>query len=140
MDRKGALLACCFCGGMLGALLGSLGLWAAGHWGVTAAAEVRLAPELSPQWLYPRLVHGGIWGLLYYPTVASPRRRRHWVRKGFWVALIPCIFTLLYTFPSKAGIGMLGLSLGTFTPLIILLSWLLWGLGIGFFTRLLWGR
>jgi hypothetical protein len=139
MDRKGALLACCFCAGLMGALLASLGLWVAGQWSLTAAAGVRLAPEWSLHWLYPRLLHGGLWGLLYYPTVASPRRRRHWIRKGLWIALLPCAYTLLHVYP-KAGLGLLGLQLGNLTPLVILLAWLLWGMGIGFFTRLFWGR
>ena len=140
MDRKGALLACCFCAGLLGALLNSLALWAAGHWGVTAAAGVALAPAWSLPWLYPRLVWGGIWGLAYYFTVGPPRYRRHWVRKGLWISLLPTALQLFYIFPEVAGKGMLGLALGNLTPLFVLVFNAIWGFGTGFFTRLLWGR
>ncbi len=50
-----------FAAGVLGALLNSLAVWAAGEFGITATAGVKIAPKLSAAWLYPRLVGWGIW-------------------------------------------------------------------------------
>ena len=140
MSRDSALLAVCFCAGMIGALANSLASWAAGHWGITAMAGVAIAPPLSPAWLYPRLVWGGIWGLAYFVTVKRMRTRCHWVRKGLWVSLLPTLTQLLYIFPQKTSFGLLGIGLGTLTPVFVLLFNLVWGLFTGIFTRLLWGR
>ena len=54
-----------FAAGVLGGLLNSLAVWGAGELGITAAAGVKIAPKLSAAWLYPRLVWGGIWGILF---------------------------------------------------------------------------
>jgi hypothetical protein len=140
MQRNSALLAVCFCAGLLGGLANSLAVWAAGHWGLTALAGVKLAPVLTPAWLYPRLVWGGLWGLLLYPAVARPRSRRHWVRKGLWLSLLPTLAQLFLVFPYRTPFGPLGLGLGTLTPLFVLLFNFIWGFFTGLCTRLLWGR
>jgi len=140
MNRNGAMLAACFAAGTLGALANSLVLWLCGQWGVTALAGVDLAPPLTAAWLYPRLVWGGLWGLAYFPTVGSPRRRRHWVRKGLWVSLAPTIAQLFYFFPYHTPFGPMGIGLGDLTPLFVLLYNFVWGFATGLVTRLLWGR
>ncbi len=140
MNRDSALLAVCFCAGLIGALANSIAAWLAGQWGITELAGVSLAPALTAAWLYPRLVWGGIWGLAYFVTVKRPRTRRHWVRKGLWVSLLPTLTQLLYVFPQKTSFGLLGLGLGTLTPAFVLLFNMIWGFFTGFFTRLLWGR
>ena len=33
--------------------------------GVTALFGVAIAPTLTPTWLYPRIVWGGLWGFLF---------------------------------------------------------------------------
>ncbi len=104
MQRNRTLLAVCFCAGLLGALFNSLIVWLAGKWGLTAMAGVALAPELTTAWLYPRLIWGGIWGLAYDFTVAHPRDRRRWVRKGLWISVLPTLFQLFYLFPQRTGI------------------------------------
>ena len=43
----------------------SLTVWIFGVIGITYALGVKIAPALSAPWLYPRLVWGGIWGLLF---------------------------------------------------------------------------
>jgi len=42
-----------FAAGAVGALANSLALWLFGHFGITNALGVAIAPELSPHWLYP---------------------------------------------------------------------------------------
>lgn len=140
MNRTGALLAVCFCAGLLGALVNSLAAWACGYWGITATAGVSLAPDLTPGWLYPRLVWGGIWGLAYFLTVGSRRHRQHWVRKGLWISLLPTAVQLFYIFPHQTPFGSMGMGLGQLTPLFVLLFNFIWGFFTGLFTRVLWGR
>ncbi len=140
MPRNSALLAVCFCAGLIGALFSSLVAWLSGFWGITELAGVSLAPAFTLSWLYPRLVWGGIWGLVYFITVGSPRARCHWVRKGLCVSLLPSATQLFFIFPSQTTFGTLGLELGTLTPLFVIFFNLAWGLFTGVFTRLLWGR
>lgn len=139
MNRNSALLTVCFCAGMIGALFNSLVAWLCGRWGLPSLLEVNLAPNLSLAWLYPRLVWGGLWGMLYFIFVSHPRSRRHWTRKALWVSLVPTLAQLFIFFPN-AGSGTLGLALGTLTPIFVLLYNLVWGFFTGVFTRLLWGR
>lgn len=140
MRRSSALLCVCFCAGMIGALANSLAVWASGAQGVTALAGVHLAPRLTPAWLYPRLVWGGLWGLAYFITVAPPRYRRHWVRKGLSISLLPTVAQLFYFFPYHTPFGPLGMGRGALMPLFVLLFNFIWGFFTGLFTRLLWGR
>lgn len=140
MNRNSALLAVCFTAGVLGALANSLAAWICGLWGVTALAGVNLAPALTADWLYPRLIWGGLWGLAYHLTVRTQRVRRQWVRKGLWISLLPTAAQLFYFFPYRTPFGLMGMGLGELTPLFVLLFNLVWGFFTGFFTRLLWGR
>ena len=140
MNRSSVLLAVCFGAGTIGALANSLVAWLCGLWGLTAGAGVAIAPELTTAWLYPRLVWGGIWGTVYFLSVGSRRSRRHWVRKGLWISLLPTLFQLVYIFPEQTRHGMLGFGLGKLTPLFVLGFNLVWGFFTGLFTRLFWGR
>lgn len=140
MPRTSALMAVCFCAGMLAALCSSLILWKSGQMGLPAMLDVRMAPKLTPAWLYSRLVWGGIWGLAYFLAVGPLKSRRHWARKGLWISLLPTLFQLFIVYPYMTGQDWLGFSLGQFTPLIVFIHNLIWGFFIGVFCRLLWGR
>lgn len=140
MPKNSALLAVCFVGGLLGALLNSLFLWLLGNWGVTAMLKVQIAPHLTPAWLYPRLVWGGLWAIPYFLSVGVPRSRRHWVRKGLYLSLLPTLYMLFVVFPYQLGKGQGGLTLGLLTPVVVLVANLVWGFFTGVFTRLFWGR
>ncbi len=83
---------------------------------------------------------GGLWGLLYFLTIGTPRQRCRWVRKGLWFSLIPSLVALFYLYPYVYHRGIAGLNLGLLTPLVIILSNLVWGFFTGFFTRFFWGR
>lgn len=140
MSRSKALIPVCFCAGMLGALISSLVAWKSGEWGLPGLLSVRLRPSMSLPWLYSQLIWGGLWGLAYFLLVGGIKSRRHWVRKGLLVSLLPSLFQLFYVFPQLRGQDWLGLSLGQFTPLFVLLYNLIWGFFTGIFCRLLWGR
>ncbi len=111
-----------FAAGAIGALANSLVVWACGQLGVTAAAGVKIAPALTPAWLYPRIVWGGLWGgLLLLPVL-----KRNAVLRGVVLSLLPTAATLLVFFPLK-GKGLLGQQLGTLTPFFPLIFNAVWG-------------
>jgi len=140
MERKGALLAVCFCAGLVAALAASAVTWLSGNAGLPAWAGVQLAPSWKLSWLYPRLIWGGVWGLAFFLTVPGPRYRHHWVRKGLWVSLLLSLFQLFYFFPVHTSYGLMGFELGRLTSLFILAYNLVWGFCLGVFVRILWGK
>jgi hypothetical protein len=113
-----------FAAGALGALANSIAAWGSGELGVSQALGVSIAPALTPAWLYPRIVWGGIWGLLF----VFPFPRRRWLLQGLILSLGPTLVQLFVVFPLKAHQGVLGLELGTFTPLLVLVLNAVWGL------------
>jgi hypothetical protein len=134
------LLAVCFCAGLLGALLSGLLLCLAGKLGAFTLVEVQFAPQLKPAWFYPRLVWGGLWGLVYFLAVGPAHARGRWARRGMWVSILPTAFQLLVVFPYWQNAGLMGSNLGKLTPLVVLLANLAWGFFTGISCRLLWGR
>jgi hypothetical protein len=116
-------LSLCFAAGAAGALAQALVVVAAGEAGVYRALGVALAPALSRDFLYRRLVWGGIWGAL----LALPFPANRWVRRGLLIGLAPAVAQLLVFFPYVTGQGFLGLELGAATPLVVLLSNAVWG-------------
>ncbi len=140
MPKNSVLLAVCFVGGIFGGLACSVFIWMLGNWGITALLNVQIAPVLTPDWLYPRLIWGGIWAIPYFLSVSVPRARRHWVRKGLYASLLPTIYMLFVVFPYHLDKDQAGLALGILTPVVVLVTNLVWGLFTGIFTRLFWGR
>lgn len=111
-----------FTAGCIGAVANSLVVWFFGDIGITRAAGVAIAPALSAQWLYGRIVWGGIWGLVF----VLPLFRSNLVLKGSLLSLLPTIVQLLVIFPD-AGKGMGGMALGTLTPVFVLFFNWVWG-------------
>ena len=140
MHRPLHLLAVCFCSGLLGALASGLLLWLAAKLGVLKLAGVTLIPQFTAAWFYPRLVWGGLWGLVYFLAVGPTHSRQRWARRGMLISLLPTAFELLVVFPYFRGLGLFGQQLGRLTPAVIVLVNLAWGFFTGIFCRLLWGR
>jgi len=113
-----------FAAGCLGGLANSLTLWLFGHYGVTGTFGVAIAPAFSPAWLYPRLVWGGLWGLLFVLPIAGSRV----LARGAILSLFPTAIQLFVVFPFKANKGLAGLELGMLTPaFVIFFNWV-WGI------------
>ena len=112
-----------FAAGCVGGLLNSLAVWIFGELGITAALGVKIAPQLSPGWLYPRLVWGGIWGLLFL----LPLMKTRIFSKGLIFSLGPTLVQLFIVFPMKANKGIMGLDLGLLTPLFVVVFNAIWG-------------
>ncbi|MDQ6968337.1 MAG: hypothetical protein Q9M14_06620 [Mariprofundaceae bacterium] len=112
-----------FAAGCLGALANSLTVWLFGYYSITSSLGVAIAPHLSPNWLYPRIVWGGLWGLLFILPMLQSRL----LLKGAILSLFPTIVQLFVVFPLMAHKGVAGLDLGLFTPLFVLFFNGVWG-------------
>lgn len=111
-----------YVGGLLGALVDSFNIWFLGKAGVTGLLGVGLRPEWTESWLYPRLVWGGIWGLLLLLPVLRGRA----VLRGIVFSVAPSAVVLIAVFPAM-GKGALGLGFGSLTPVIVVLLNFGWG-------------
>lgn len=112
-----------FTAGCIGALANSLVVWFLGDIGITKIAGVAISPQLTAQWLYPRLVWGGIWALLFILPLFKSRI----LLKGSLLSLIPSIVQLLIIFP-ETGKGIGGMALGALTPVFVLFFNWIWGI------------
>jgi len=112
-----------FAAGCLGALANSLTVWLFGDWGITSSAGVSISPSLTPGWLYPRIVWGGLWGLLFILPMLQSKP----LLKGALLSLFPTIVQLFVIFPYKTRFGIAGLELGMLTPLFVLFFNWVWG-------------
>jgi hypothetical protein len=124
-------LSLVFAAGCIGGLLNSLTVWIFGELGITSAFGVKIAPQLSAAWLYPRLIWGGIWGLLFL----FPLMKSRFITRGLIFSLGPTIVQLFIVFPVKANKGIMGFDLGLLTPLFVFVFNAIWGL-----TAALWLR
>jgi hypothetical protein len=113
-----------FGAGCLGALSNSIAVWLFGYFHITSSFGVSIAPLLTPGWLYPRIVWGGIWGLLFI----LPMLQSKLLLEGTVLSLFPTAVQLLVVFPLKAHKGIAGLDLGLFTPLFVLFFNWVWGI------------
>jgi hypothetical protein len=111
-----------FAAGCLGGLANSIVVWLFGYFGITSSLGVSIAPSLSPSFLYPRIVWGGIWGLLFI----LPMLQSKLLLKGAILSLFPTAVQLFIVFP-KAHKGMAGIDLGLYTPLFVLFFNWVWG-------------
>ncbi|WP_299587866.1 hypothetical protein [uncultured Microbulbifer sp.] len=116
-----------FAAGCLGALANSLMVWLFGVLGITAALGVSIAPALSAEWLYPRIVWGGIWGLFFF----LPFKSSNLLLKGAILSLLPSVFQLFVVFPMMTGSGIAGFELGILTPIFVLFFNWVWGVVAG---------
>src|SRR5512144_2998242 len=82
---------------------------------ITSRHDVRIAPHLAADWLYPRTVWGGLWGFLFM----LPLVRGYWWLRGIILSLGPSAFQMLYVFPRETGEGYFGLGLGALTPVFV---------------------
>jgi hypothetical protein len=112
-----------FAAGCLGGLANSLAVWIFGDLGITSSLGVAIAPSLTPDWLYPRIVWGGLWGL----TFVLPIFKSNLFLKGTLLSFLPTIVQLFVVFPYKANKGMAGIELGLYTPAFVLFFNWVWG-------------
>ncbi|MCG6972936.1 MAG: hypothetical protein LJE66_07315 [Desulfobacterales bacterium] len=117
-----------FSAGCLGGLANSLAVWAFGANGITHQFGVAIAPTLTPAWLYPRIVWGGIWGFVFLLPFLNSKL----ILKGAIISIFPTLVQLFVVFPLKAHKGYLGLDLGMYTPVFVVIFNLVWGIVAAF--------
>ncbi|MBU0945217.1 MAG: hypothetical protein KJ804_09525 [Proteobacteria bacterium] len=113
-----------FAAGCVGALANSIVVWLLGDFGITASFGVAIAPSLTSSYLYPRIVWGGIWGLLFI----LPLLQTKLLVKGTVLSLFPTAVQFFVVFPLIAHKGIAGLDLGLYTPLFVLFFNWVWGI------------
>jgi hypothetical protein len=112
-----------FGAGSLGALANSLAVWLCGDYGITAFLGISISPALTPGWLYPRIVWGGLWGFLFILPVFNSKP----FSKGALLSLFPTIVQLFIVFPHYAKKGVAGIALGALTPVFVFVVNWVWG-------------
>ena len=122
-----------FAAGSLGGLMNSIALWLFGAYGINTALQVAIHPRLTPGWLYPRIVWGGLWGLLFVLPLVKSR----FFLRGLMLSLGPTLAQLFYIFPTIQHQGMLGLKLGVLTPVLVILVNAIWGIAAALWLRLI---
>ena len=121
-----------FAAGCGGALANSLSVWLFGKYGINQALGVSVAPALTPAWLYPRIVWGGLWGLLFLLPMLNSRL----FIKGTILSIFPTLVQLFIVFPYKANKGIAGIELGLLTPLLVVIFNWVWGVTTAFIIKL----
>ena len=129
MNRLLRRVSIYFAAGAVGGLANGLCVWFLGNAGVTAALGVSISPALTAEMLYHRIVWGGIWGLAFLLPLAISSA----VLRGTLYSLGPTFVQLFIIFPERAHKGMMGLELGTLTPLFVVFFNAVWGI-----TAMLW--
>lgn len=134
MDLTMRNLSLVFVAGCWGALFNSLAVWLFGALGIAAVLGVNIAPPLTAAFLYPRLVWGGLWGFLFL----IPLGRMSFPARGVLFSLAPTLVQFFLVFPLMAHKGVLGLQLGSLTPLLVVFYNAVWGLAAGLWLK--WAR
>ncbi len=113
-----------FSAGCIGALTNRLVLWLLGEAGIPQSFNIAIAPALTPEWLYPAIVWGGLWGLAFI----SPFLNSRILLKGSVLSLLPSLVQIFIVFPYKLDAGIGGMDLGQLTPAyVVLVNWI-WGI------------
>ena len=120
-----------FSAGCLGGFVNSVTVFLFGLIGITGILGVNIAPKLTAPWLYPRIVWGGMWGILFL----APLLKKSCILRGVLLSLGPTIVQLFIVFPIKANKGLLGIELGTLTPLFVIFFNAVWGVTAAYWLR-----
>jgi hypothetical protein len=111
-----------FAGGAIGGLANAAALWAV----VTLAIRIKgygFVPDFPPNWVYPRIVWGGVWGLLFIVPLGNKRP----ILRGLVLSLVPSACQLLALYPLHVPPGLFGMVLNKFTPIGVVFFNLVWG-------------
>ncbi len=113
-----------FAAGCVGGFANRLVLWLFGEAGIPQSLDIAVAPAMTPDWLYPAIVWGGLWGLCFAFSFMNSRL----FLKGSVLSLLPSAAQIFIVFPYKLDYGIGGIELGMLTPVyVIFVNWI-WGL------------
>jgi hypothetical protein len=120
-----------FSAGCFGGIANGLIVWLFGTLGVSGALGVRIAPPLTPQFIYQRIVWGGIWGFMFL----LPFLRKSYFMRGLLYSLGPTLIQLFIVFPVKLHSGIMGMDVGYLTPVFVLFYNAIWGVYTGLWLK-----
>lgn len=124
-------ISAAFAAGAVGAVVISFISWYLGDTGMLARVGINLHPALTGEWLYGKVVWGGLWGGLFLLPLLGSRP----LLQGAAFSLAPTAAELFYFMP-QGSLGLLGLNAGPYTPVYVLLLNVLWGVVAAFWYRL----
>lgn len=113
-----------FGAGAVGALAMCLVMWLFTHFGITQELGVAIKGSLNPHWLYPHIVWGGLWGLLFCFGIFKGGV----IARSLVIAIIPTLVHLLIFFPYYENAGLAGMKLGFLTPFLMFFFYWVWSL------------
>ncbi|PIQ85020.1 MAG: hypothetical protein COV74_10505 [Candidatus Omnitrophica bacterium CG11_big_fil_rev_8_21_14_0_20_45_26] len=113
-----------FSAGAFGGFVNAFLIWILGRWHITQAIGVKLVPDWKPEYIYPKVVWGGIWGLMFL----LPYFTDSIIKRGVIFSLAPTAVVLFYILPVHLGKGPLGMELGRLLPLFALIVNAAWGI------------
>jgi hypothetical protein len=113
-----------FSAGCAGGLAYSVAVSFFGDLGITSALGVSFHHGLNADWVYSRVVWGGLWGLLFF----LPLSQSNLFLKATILSLLPSAFQLFVVFPILINHSIAGLDHGVLTPVVILFFNWVWGI------------
>ena len=114
-----------------GGLVKSACAWSFGTLGINAKLGVKMAPALTPLFLYQHLIWGGLWAFLFF----LPVKGWSYYSKGVLYSLGMSAVQLLFIFP-KMHAGLLGFKLGYLTPVLVVFFGIIWWVSTAFWLKL----
>lgn len=120
-----------FAAGVAGGFANALLIWVMGQTGIAQAMKVQIVPHWTVGYLYPKLVWGGIWGLIF----AVPFLEGSVIRRGILFSLAPTAAVLFYVLPHHLNYGMMGIRLGHLVPVFALIVNTAWGITAAWWVR-----
>jgi len=124
-------LSLAFFAGCVGAMISGLSVWGQAEAGITKQFGIKIAPHLTADWLCPRIVWGGLWGLLFM----LPVLRGSFFLRGALYSLAPAIAQLFFSF-SRSHMLVFGFTSGHLTPAFVVFMNLIWGLGAALWLKI----
>ncbi len=112
-----------FAAGAVGAIVNMSAAWLMERMGLFHLLGCDLSASVDRQWIYSRLVWGGIFGLF----LVLPVMENSVLKRGLILGLLPAAFQLLVIFPIFLNQRIMGLNHGATTPLFVIALNLLWG-------------
>jgi hypothetical protein len=116
-------LSLSFAAGSVGAIVNMLAAWMLARMGLFHLLGCDISINATKQWIYSRLVWGGIFGLF----LVLPIMTNSVLKRGLILGLIPAAFQLFVVFPIFLNQRIMGLNHGLTTPLFVVFLNLLWG-------------
>jgi hypothetical protein len=121
-----------FAAGCIGGLIYCVTMWLFSRYGITQSLGVNLHGSVAPHWMYPRIVWGGLWGLLFLLPMLTSRV----FARSFVISLIPTLVQLFIIYPFYTNKGFAGMQLGMLTPLFVWFFFWVWALSAAIILRL----